>query len=521
MIKVVDIFAGPGGLSEGFSAVKAESGDPAFDVVLSIEKDPIACETLRLRSFYRQFATDVPDDYYRCLRGELGIDALYKAHPQQAEASQAHCWNTTLGPEGEPSENVHNKIVKSLAKSSDWVLIGGPPCQAYSIAGRSRNQGNPDYVAAKDGRQLLYVEYLQILAEHRPAVFIMENVKGLLSATLNNNRMFDRILDDLRDPSTAVTREGRNGKHVHKGGYRIYSLCDGRLFENGDLDGAVIRTEKFGIPQARHRIILLGVRDDIKTVTPQKLTTHDPVTVSEVLDDLPKLRSGLTPKSIDSDKTWQKRLRDQITSRWANKGTAKADSDKLGKLIRKHLGNIVVPKAGLGGEFIEADVTSQYATSWFCDDRIKGVCNHHSRFHMIKDLYRYMYAACYAQLHDLSPSLKNFPTDLLPAHTNVRDPEKQNYFDDRFRVQVASRPSTTIVSHISKDGHYYIHPDPCQCRSLTVREVARLQSFPDNYFFCGHRSAQYVQVGNAVPPLLAWQIGQIVLDVLKQAGANT
>ena len=180
----------------------------------------------------------------------------------------------------------------------------------------------------------------------------------------------------------------------------------------------------------------------------------------------------------------------------------------------------MVPAAGLGDRFVKATITSKYAPQWFCDKRIGGVCNHESRFHMVSDLHRYMYASCYAKLHSQSPSLKNFPTDLLPDHTNLNDPEKKDYFDDRFRVQVASRPSTTVVSHISKDGHYYIHYDPLQCRSLTVREAARLQTFPDNYFFCGHRSAQYVQVGNAVPPLLAKQIGKIVLDVLKQAGRN-
>lgn len=139
---------------------------------------------------------------------------------------------------------------------------------------------------------------------------------------------------------------------------------------------------------------------------------------------------------------------------------------------------------------------------------------------MKSDLFRYMYASSYAALHKATPHLRHFPTDLLPDHVNVEDAIKGGHFSDRFRVQVGSRPSTTIVSHISKDGHYYIHPDPLQCRSLTVREAARLQTFPDNYFFCGPRTAQYIQVGNAVPPLLAKQIGEIVLDVLKQAGSN-
>ena len=275
MIKVVDIFAGPGGLSEGFASVTDARGHPAFDIVLSVEKEASAYETLLLRAFYRCFAT-APDKYYLYLRGEIDADTLYKSNPAEAEAAAEQCWHATLGPGGESPATVRERINDAVGDETDWVLIGGPPCQAYSIAGRSRNNGKLHYDPTKDERQRLYVEYLQILAEHRPAVFIMENVKGLLSATLANERMFHRILEDLRNPAIAVRREGRHGRWIRSGGYSIYSLTEHRMFENGDLQGSVIHAERYGIPQARHRVILLGIRDDISGVTPKTLARQSP-----------------------------------------------------------------------------------------------------------------------------------------------------------------------------------------------------------------------------------------------------
>lgn len=521
LTKVIDIFAGPGGLGEGFSSVTDNKGKPVFDVVLSIEKDKHAHATLLLRTFFRQFPDGAPADYYRLLRGEINLETLFNAYPEEGKRAKHRSWHATLGASGIDRTTVRKRIKDALDNDTSWVLIGGPPCQAYSIAGRSRNMGNPEYDSAKDERQWLYVEYLQILAEHRPAVFIMENVKGLLSATLENERMFHRILEDLRDPAKAIEREHRGGGHVRKGGYRIHSLTEDHVFENGMLHGSVIKAEKYGIPQARHRVILLGLRDDIMNVKPRVLSRQKEVSVSSVIASLPKLRGGISPRKMDSPAEWRSILQSQAESRWANAGTRKVDSEALSRFIRGKLAELSAPKADRGSEFLECEATPEYTPDWFTDSHIEGVCNHTSRSHMPKDLYRYFYAACYAKHYGRTPSLKHFPVDLLPDHVNVDNAiESGGYFSDRFRVQIESRPSTTIVSHISKDGHYYIHPDPLQCRSLTVREVARLQTFPDNYFFCGNRTSQFTQVGNAVPPLLARQIGEIVRDLLKAAGAN-
>ena len=171
-----------------------------------------------------------------------------------------------------------------------------------------------------------------------------------------------------------------------------------------------------------------------------------------------------------------------------------------------------MPQNGMGDEYIPYTTKKKMKDLgyWYTDDRLQGVLNHSSKSHMISDLHRYLFFSCYAEVLGISPTMRDFPEGLQPDHKN-KDSGK---FNDRFRVQVADHPATTITSHIAKDGHYYIHYDPEQCRSLTVREAARLQTFPDNYFFCGPRTGQYTQVGNAVPPLLATQVAKIVRNFL-------
>ena len=527
-IPVIDLFAGPGGLGEGFSAYKY-SGEQPFQIKLSIEKDPVAYQTLELRSFFRQFPHDkVPDAYYDYLRQvDIPEDErrkkLFRRYPEEYKQVKQEARRAELGKDD--PHTIH-KWIQDALEGCEWVLIGGPPCQAYSVVGRSRNRGNSDYQAEKDHRQYLYLEYLQIIAEHQPAIFVMENVKGLLSATLKNQHIFARMYEDLQEPENALKREGRPFRspvHASKScRYKLYSLIKPGEISNLNLSDFVVHMEYFGIPQARHRVIILGIREDvidINDIKPKTLKPQSTVAAGKVLSGLPKVRSGLSREKDNTD-AWRNWLDKMTECPWFASPQLEGNKkihEKLDTALKEIRHSVDLDR---GGEFISYDTNIDHdKPDWFLDSRIEGVCNHTTRGHMVSDLYRYFYAACFAEIERQSPKLENFPTDLLPAHKNAkRAANGKPLFSDRFRVQIGDRPATTVTSHISKDGHYYIHHDPTQCRSLTVREAARLQTFPDNYFFCGPRTSQYVQVGNAVPPLLASQIADIVHNVLKRKG---
>lgn len=520
-IPVIDLFAGPGGLSEGFTSLGRPERAPVFDVRLSIEKDAFAHQTLQLRAFVRQFPHGhAPNEYYDALRDierplEQRLRHLYEIFPAQFTCAEDEAWKAELGRE-EPAE-VHRRITRALDGARNWVLLGGPPCQAYSIAGRSRNKGKADYRPDEDKRQFLYLEYLQIIAEQEPAVFVMENVKGLLSATVSKEGIFDRILDDLRSPSEALTRENRTWRRRKEANghtpYRVYSLVRHGLLGDLDLRDYVVRMEDYGIPQARHRVILLGVRQDIATSSPSTLRRAKQIRLRDVLAGLPRLRSGLS-RGPDTDDAWFSHLLAVEGRAWLQRG-ANGAAETIVKTLRR----LVVPRCGCGGEFVSFEPKSKFQRDWYLDKRLGGVLNHAAKAHMVSDLHRYLFVACYGAVHKKSPTLDEFPAVLRPNHANVRDALAGSNFADRFRVQLYNRAATTVTSHLAKDGHYFIHPDPKQCRSLTVREAARIQTFPDNYFFCGSRTSQYMQVGNAVPPLLAKRIASIVRTVLEGAGA--
>src|SRR5260370_854667 len=231
----------------------------------------------------------------------------------------------------------------------------------------------------------------------------MENVTGLLSSQLNGESMFEHILRDLRAPGKALRSSRFDGK-APENRYRIASLSHVNMFGEIKPGEFIVKAEELGVPQARHRVILVGIRQDLGDVRPDLLGVNKQVPERNAPPGLPPPRHWLAP-------------------------------------------------------------------------------------------------------------------DLLPKHANVRRAvEDGGVFTVRCRVGLAEKAATTITSHIAKDGLYYMHPDPSQCRSLAVREAARLQTFPDNYFFPGNRTSQYKQVGNAVPPLMARAIGERVQQVLRTAG---
>ncbi len=485
------------------------AGERRFAVKVSIEKDPFAHRTLLLRAIFRRFQSGkVPDCYYDYVRGRITREQ-FLAHPDIKAAAEQASKEARCAELGKtPAKAIDGWIREALGGDTDWVLIGGPPCQAYSLAGRSRLRRKDVQKFESDARHFLYIEYLRIIQEFAPAVFVMENVKGMINSTNSGNRIFERILADLRDPKAGLSYEVRS-LVVHK--------TDGEL----DPTDYVIEAENHGIPQCRHRVILFGIRSDVAAATPALSERPEVfllrkqnrrVGVSAALAGLPELRSRLS-KEPDSNEAWIKAVRESPRALAGWRRPLRAVIEKtMAEFIKR-----AEKQTTFGAPFVQAVVAPGEAMprdlqDWYLDPKLGGVLHHETRSHMRSDLHRYMFASCFAVTQTYAPDLRNFPPRLLPDHVNVD--EETIPFKDRFRVQMGQHPSSTVVAHIKKDGHYYIHPDPGQCRSLTAREAARLQTFPDNYFFEGNRTEQYGQIGNAVPPLLAKQIGQIILDAM-------
>jgi DNA (cytosine-5)-methyltransferase 1 len=499
---IIDLFAGPGGLGEGFASLGA-SRDLPFHIGISVEKEISAHRTLMLRAFLRAHVSrfgSLPDAFVKFHAGLTDQPDWEEVDPVSWSLATAEARCLELGGEA-AAVAIDETISRLRGAFDDTILIGGPPCQAYSLVGRARSRGKAGYVPEEDHRHYLFREYIRVLDRLRPAAFVMENVKGILSSTVDSRLVFEMLMEDLASLGTG---------HGHHYELRAIRLADGNatLQEATQPSDFIVRAEDFGVPQRRHRVIIVGLRSDLaaRAAGASIPVSVTPRTVEDAIGNMPALRSGLS-KETDSAAAWQQEVADfALLLAKMFKGdedrALHSDFEKVAIVMKHgaemHRSSSLLP-AGYGK-------SNDDLMRWLERPQLLALSQHVTRGHMAPDLGRYLFAAVFGKVRRYSPKAADFPLVLSPQHKNWHS----GVFNDRFRVQLANEPSTTVTSHISKDGHYFIHPDPMQCRSLTVREAARLQTFPDDYLFLGNRTQQYVQVGNAVPPFLARQIAALI-----------
>lgn len=482
MIPVVDLFAGAGGLTEGFASLVDADGLPVFQPVMSVEKDPDACETLRLRAFLSRIADKEPGlpwEYEQFLRDRdpRALDSLKKRFPVAWAGARCEVVEAELGDVDPVLIEMARMRVKAASPSGVWVLAGGPPCQAYSTAGRSRRKYDPSY--AGDPRLRLYKSFMKFVYMLWPPVVVFENVVGILSAKVDGESVFSRIVHDFMSA-----------------GYSVRSVVDPCPATSRDY---IVESERFGIPQARHRVILLAVRRG-RGLHPGVLRSREPSTVRDALVGLPKLHGIVSdPQGVPLPRfdEWKGLVPESIAQAARLVGCVPDTVLSEANEIRRGQGKL---QAWYRGKL----------------DGSKALDGHAARTIRSEDMERYVFCAAFAQVKGRSPRLEEMPRCLWPNHANLDDidGDSRPAFNDRFYVQAWGKPSSTVTAHIAKSGHHFIHPDPRQHRSLTLREAARLQTFPDDFVFMGTKTAQFRQVGNAVPPLLAQQVAQIVAKTL-------
>ena len=338
----------------------------------------------------------------------------------------------------------------------------------------------------------------------------MENVQGMLSARSNGDLIFPEVMRRLRNAG------GRDG-------YRLFALeprSGGHHWQNGSQpEDFLVRAEQYGVPQTRHRVFVICVRRDVaetlvEEILPRLEPQRDTVPLADIIGAMPRLRSRLSEG--DNPGSWKDAVRAAHDLIAANQPAMTSDEQvRFQRALARALATADGPPLPAGdarGKMALPRGCPVDLREWIFDEQLRMLPNNETKAHMAADLTRYLFTAAFGYAFGRSPKTFEFPEALVPNHANWHT----GHFHDRYRVQLAEWPCTTVTSHLSKDGHYFIHPDPGQCRSLTVREVARLQTFPDNYFFHGPRTQQYVQVGNAVPPFLAHQIAMTLSTVLDR-----
>ncbi len=407
-INFLDLFAGAGGLSEGF--IRA-----GFSPIAHIEINKAACFTLRTRLAYHWLRQEGrTEEYNSYLHGQISRSHLYSLIPDQIISSVINreiCEETL--------DEIFTQIDERLKGKDLDLIVGGPPCQAYSVVGRARDKNSMQ----NDRRNYLFVYYAKFLERYQPEYFVFENVTGLLSAKSPSGISY---LESMRNVFRDVGYETE---------YRMLSADD------------------YGVPQSRKRVIIVGHRGSDTCFFPEPIKWDHGVTVQEVLADLPSMQAG--------------------------EGSERPCSPSV-----------------YNGKYLY--------TAGIKNDSVP-ITYHIARPHTEQDKTIYRIAVRKWQEKKERLNYQDLP-DVLKTHKNRKD------FTDRFKVVAADlHAAQTVVAHISKDGHYYIHPDLNQNRSLTPREAARLQTFPDDYYFetavgVPGRTPAFKQIGNAVPVLLAEKI---------------
>lgn len=406
-LKFIDLFAGAGGLSEGF--VRA-----GFTPVAHVEMNKDACDTLRTRTAFHWLKEEGRiSEYHDYLHGTITRKELWSKIPDHLINSVI---NTEISEKSLPK--IFEQIDEELGNDTVDLVIGGPPCQAYSVAGRVRKD------MTDDPRNHLYKHYVEFLKKYQPKMFVFENVPGILSA--NNGHYLQLIFDAVREA-----------------GY--------------ELDKKVLNAQDFGVLQDRKRVIIIGWKNNLEIEYPKFYKIEQKFEVAKHLfSDLPKIKSG--------------------QGEW---GVSPYIQD-----------------------------TNDYLKASGIRNGIEFTTQHISRFNNENDLEIYRIAVDKWVNEGKRLNYAELPPRLI-KHNNTKT------FTNRFQVVNHKGVSHTVVAHICADGHYYIHPDISQNRSITVREAARIQSFPDDYFFESSRTAAFKQIGNAVPVLMAQGIATTIKEMMR------
>ncbi|MDD2324177.1 MAG: DNA (cytosine-5-)-methyltransferase [Clostridia bacterium] len=412
----IDLFSGAGGLSEGF--IRA-----GFKPIAHVEIDKAACNTLITRAAYHYLKkTNNIKPYFDYIQNKITRKEFYSLIPDREKESVI---NLSIGDEN--NKTIFNKINSLIGNESIDFIIGGPPCQAYSVVGRSRDENRMQ----GDSRNYLFKEYAKFLEYYQPQYFVFENVIGLLSAKTKEGDSYLQMMLDLFE---------KKGYHTE------YKVLEAR---------------SFGVLQNRRRVILIGKKNGEKGFYPEFKNVGINVTVSEIFKDLPEISAG-------------------------------------------------------SGDFYKTSY-KPYNGSYLFESQIRNgldfTTQHIARPHTEQDKNIYKLAVKKWRNGHQRLNYNDIPAE-WQTHKNKKS------FVDRFKVVADDLPySQTIVAHICKDGHYYIHPDIKQNRSLTPREAARLQTFPDDFYFEGvsekpSRTAAFKQIGNAVPPLMAEAIAKKLKEIM-------